>query len=540
MGLIMPVEPIDNGDGGAIYPYGINNTAVQTTGMNPNAPWAIRAISQYNRPSITQIDYADLERATEYNRLLIEERAAGRYAPDPTAQLGITLAKATQALASDIGQTASTVGQAVGSAGNWWADQLTYAPSTGVSTGTSAQVNLNSPETYYTAPEKLGFRKQQTVGNDGQVIGWSYVPWVTVSTPSISPTTPDAATQLSQNPVAINDQALARSSGTLNPSNISDADYYMGARSYMNRRLSSDWNIYEQAAYYRDNREANKRIAAIEAYGQPVQTVVNGKTVENWATGGTTYYGLLPGEIASYNLDPPSKHAPYEDWVKYVNRMQRADNVPLYKTGTARTEIDNMTIPDYREFQRRLLAAGVYPPTSRFTLGMKSNFEDEKMAELMALANRNGMTYNQVLDLWIQQRNDALASGGLTGGGGGGGGGGGSSTYTQTQYSQTSLSSARSLLSSVLTNALGRLPTDDELKRFVQMLNDAESKSPTITTTSTTSADGSTSSVSRTTPSAVDEQQMATEFAKQIGGGNEYNAYSADNYIAGLMQYLGA
>ena len=90
-------------------------------------------------------------------------------------------------------------------------------------------------------------------------------------------------------------------------------------------------------------------------------------------------------------------------------------------------------------------------------------------------------------------------------------------------------------------NALGRIPTDDELKRFVQLLNDAESKSPSTVTT-TTSYDknnNATSSVSSSTPSTVDEQALARQFAQEIGGA-QYGSYGADNYISGLMQYLGA
>lgn len=540
----MPVEPIDGGEGGVVYPYGVRNVGAQTVGMNPNASWAVRAISQYNRPSITQVDYADLDRATEYNRLLIEERMPGRFAPDPTAQLGINISKGIEALSSDIAQGLTAAGQGISNLASSAISRFQETSNTPANWRVwNPQVestNLNSLDTYYSAPEKLGFIKQQTLDGSGRAIGWSYVPMMDVSTPSVSVSTPDAATQLDQNVNALADQALARSQGAAGPVAISDADYYMGARNYMGRRWSNDWTIYEKAAYYRDNLEQNKRATAIELYGQPVQTTrPDGSVIENWVTSGNNYYGLLPGEVPTVIVNPPSKDAPYEDWVKYVNRMEQAIRVPLYKTGTANTEIDSMAVPDYKEFQRRLIAAGAYPPGTPVASGVKTEFEDRQMESLMAIANRNGMTWQQVLDIRIKARTEALAAGGINGGGGDGSGSGSTSTYTQTQYSQTSISTARSLLSSVLTSALGRMPTDEEVKNFVEMLNEAESKSPTTTVTNTIAGDGTTSSTSRTTPSTVDERQMAMDFAKQIGGGSEFTANSADNYIAGLMQYLG-
>ena len=572
MGLVMPAEPIDNGTGAVIYPYGINNTAAQTVGMNPNASWAVRAISQYNRPSITQVDYSDLDRATEWNQLILEE-AQNRYQASKIPErswggrlddlslsesqrnamsiqarkLSLSLREGVYNVFSNTNEAIGAAGEAIGAAGNWWVDQLRYTPSPGISTGANANVNLNPVETYNSAPNKSGYFKQSVVGYKGQVIGWTYVPFAGYSgpTPAISDSTPDAATQLGQNPTVLAQQGAARSQATGTSSSlptISDADYYRGARNYMGARWSNDWTIYQKAAYLRDNVDQNRRTVAIEMYGQPVQTVdANGNTTENWASSGDVYYGLLAGESPPPRvINPPAKDAPYSDWVKYVNRMQQSQPVALYKVGSASPEVDSLTVQDYKDFQRALLSSGKYPPGTPVTLGRKTDFEYGEMERLMALANRNGLTWRDVLGQDIQAYNDALASGGIGGSSSGGGGGGdGSSTYTQTQYSQTSLSSARSLLSSVLTNSLGRMPTDEELKRFVQMLNDAESKSPTTTVTSTESSGGTTSSTMRTTPSTVDEQQMANEFAKQIGGGGEYNSYSADNYIAGLMQYLG-
>jgi hypothetical protein len=572
MGLIMPVEPIDNGTGAAVYPYGINNTATQTAGMNPNASWAARTISQYNRPSVTQVDYTDLERATEWNRLILEEQRrdadyrakvafAGGIAdvPEPTIRenLDINIQKGLLAANANIEERASRTRQSISNAMGAVAGYFTspnvddinvpitrgsrpstdYTPSNGLT-------NLNSLDTFKSAPERLGFTKQISYGSDGIAIGWSYKTLMEPSLPAIAVETPAAATQLGQNITAMQDQAAARSTALTGPATISDADYYMGARSYMGRRWSNDWNIYEQAAYLRDNREANKRAVAIELYGQPVQTVKDGKVIENWATSGNEYYGLLPGEVPTRIVNPPDKNAPIKEWETYVDKMRYSTAVPLYKTGSARPEIEAMTVSDYKTFQKRLLAAGVYPPNTPISLGIKTEFEDSQMERLMALANRNGMTWSDVLEIQTQAYNEALSSGGLagTGGGGGGGGGGGNgapTTYTQTQYSMTSISSARSLLTSVLMNSLGRIPTDDELKRFVQLLNDAESKSPSTVTTTTSYDDNATSSVSTSTPSGVDEQALADQFAQQVGG-TEAASYGADNYISGLMQYLGA
>ena len=95
------------------------------------------------------------------------------------------------------------------------------------------------------------------------------------------------------------------------------------------------------------------------------------------------------------------------------------------------------------------------------------------------------------------------------------------------------------MLISVLRQALGRYPTDDEVSQFVRMLNAEESKKPSVSTTTTTTTGDRTSAVTRTTPSSVDAEQMAQEFAEDIKGGKAYQANQADRYMAALMQSLG-
>ena len=120
-----------------------------------------------------------------------------------------------------------------------------------------------------------------------------------------------------------------------------------------------------------------------------------------------------------------------------------------------------------------------------------------------------------------------------------GGGGGGTTVYKQIQYTQTSVAQARSMLVSVLTEALGRYPTDGEVQRFLELLNKAENKSPTKTVTRTTTEGDNTTAVSRTTPSGVDAQAMAEEFARTVQGGKPFEERAVDRYLNALLNSMG-
>jgi hypothetical protein len=94
------------------------------------------------------------------------------------------------------------------------------------------------------------------------------------------------------------------------------------------------------------------------------------------------------------------------------------------------------------------------------------------------------------------------------------------------------------MMERVLAEAIGRAPSQSELRQFMAMLNAAENKSPTRTVTNYVRGDGTMTSTSRTTPSDVDPEAMAEKFAQQIGGGSEFGAFQTNQYLDGLMQML--
>lgn len=87
----------------------------------------------------------------------------------------------------------------------------------------------------------------------------------------------------------------------------------------------------------------------------------------------------------------------------------------------------------------------------------------------------------------------------------------------------------------MLKSSIGRDPTDAEVNQFLRQLNTAEQASPVVTTTTTTGRQ----SVSRTTPSGVDPQEMALQFAREIGGGDEYRENRALYYFNLIAQKYG-
>jgi hypothetical protein len=154
----------------------------------------------------------------------------------------------------------------------------------------------------------------------------------------------------------------------------------------------------------------------------------------------------------------------------------------------------------------------------------------------MSLANQQGITWEQALDESIMIANKAKAQAAASYGGGGGGGGGATTIYKQIQYNQTSVAQARSLLIGVLTEALGRYPTDKEVQEFLDIVNKKEKKSPSKTVTKTTTSGDTTRAVTRMTPSDVDVQSLAEDFARGIEG---YDENAADRYLNALLDSMG-
>lgn len=253
------------------------------------------------------------------------------------------------------------------------------------------------------------------------------------------------------------------------------------------------------------------------------------------------YLGLNPGDVPIRPIpEPPPPDAPYSEQVKYRKALDNVFAMPLYKPDAPYRELTFMDPQERARFQRSLVKAGLYDADEVYTPGIITPREIEIMTGLMGVANLNGLTWQEILDVEIIEGQKAATAASAGYGGGGGGGGGGTNVYTQIQYTQTSIAAARSLMVNVLQEALGRAPTDEEVERFLALLNKREAKSPTKTVTRTTTSGDRTRAVSRTTPSTVDAQALAEEFARGIGGGAEFEAKSDYDYLSGLFESLGA
>lgn len=315
-------------------------------------------------------------------------------------------------------------------------------------------------------------------------------------------------------------------------------------------------NIYEEINALEGNYDYRVMNTAIDVWGQPrEQMAYNPETgrmeiagldwsyvtegSEGWGRP-TAYLGLAPGQIPFRRPKAPEEGAPYEDFVAYRNKLQQSIRKPLYTEDSVMETLWNMGTEGVRKFQKMLLQSQFYDTNDNVKLGVIGAKEIAWMRDLMTYGNINGYTWEQQLEFEMQGAAKAAAQSSGGGGYGGGGGGGGTTTYKQIQYTQTSMAQARSLLVNILKEALGREPTDSEVTKFVAMLNKAENKSPTRTVTRTTTSGGNTTAVSRMTPSGVDAEYLAREFARGIGGGEPYQANAEANYLAGFLESLGS
>lgn len=270
---------------------------------------------------------------------------------------------------------------------------------------------------------------------------------------------------------------------------------------------------------------------------KPVRDPITGEYKSPANPNRPDYLGLTPGTIIVNTPVRPAENADLSEWRRYYNGLQTAVAKPLYTPDSPLQTLNRMDVKQRAQFQKQLISAQAIDPDALIVPGQMDQATIEAMAGLMGEANVGGTTWEvrlgQRLEAAAKQRAAEASMGG------GGGGGGGTTTYKQIQYTTTSVAQARSMLIGVLTEALGRYPTDEEVAEFLNMLNKQERKSPTKTVTRTTTEGDMTTAVSRMTPSTVDAQALAEQFAQDIGGGAPYQANAEANYLAGFLESLG-
>jgi hypothetical protein len=116
-----------------------------------------------------------------------------------------------------------------------------------------------------------------------------------------------------------------------------------------------------------------------------------------------------------------------------------------------------------------------------------------------------------------------------------------SKTQTSTSVNLSSAEDVKALTNQVLTQALGRAPTADEVAQYKSTINAQEQANPSSTTQTQTLNDmGEVTNTSSTTTgglSAAAEQQSVLDKAKESP---EYGKYqSATTYWGALMQAIG-
>lgn len=544
----MAVEPIDMG---VAKTTALPNRGI--TGVSSSAAGVLKTaagLSPYNLPQITRVNTSGMEQASRQQADLIrraQERwaqlvaeseqplAPGQTRPGPVARFAGESAayfasRFGEGAAAFFGQTGENiqgipggpisevtgaVNRKIEEVGTGLAQEFRGAVS-GVKQGLSPLVQF-APETRepQKGPNLPGFSQQPMYDQYGNVTGYEYIRDTPVGAP----------------------QSIGMGGALGNKFDL-ESDAADIAR--MKERLTIDEqiSILQKTAPERYENEVRRVWGTPKVeYIDPNNPALGVKSMAYPAAYGKDYIGLTPGEVKMVAVPELPADATMEQKQEYLRKLRTQIRPPKYTyTGLSR-QMFTMSEEDIKSMQRKFLAARLYDPKTPVTFGLLTNDDKEILANLMEIGNINGTTWEFILD---QRINDVKQNPGRYGtGGGGGGGGGGSSVYTQVNYSQTSVAQGRDLLTRVLQDALGRNPTESELSDFISMLNAAEKQSPSTMVTKTYTKKGATRSVSTQTPSTVDPAQMALEFAKQIGGGDEYRTNMAQMYMNWITERLG-
>jgi len=383
------------------------------------------------------------------------------------------------------------------------------------------------PDNKERGPERTGFTQQAVLNSQGNVAGYEYVKsGLNTAEAAQSVINMGASDNVTQRDFEVSSRLMGNdSSGYVSPD-------VMGIPRVQSGETRRDTRLLEE------NFLAREYAAKVKIYGEPTVNKAgnpDGTDQTVWGTNGISYLGMNPGELSSQALKRPDMNDPYSKWQKYEKKLESQIRLPNYTVDSPNAALNAMTVPMLKSFQNRLRQGGLYPPGHRLSLGRRGSEDGKLMTALMRAANiSGGGEWDMVLDEIIDQQRLAVAQ---SGGGGGGGGGAGGGT-TQINYGQTSMSAARTLLTSVLRDALGRSPTEEELAEFISEVNRAEGNNPTTTQTTTTRNGDNTRSVTRNDPSSVDTNEMAQDFAERIDPtGVAQN--KQENYLQGYLSSLG-
>ena len=279
-----------------------------------------------------------------------------------------------------------------------------------------------------------------------------------------------------------------------------------------------------------------------QTYGKPVSTL---EGMPIFDSNNQMYYGITADMQAMGYIyrDPtpakvPGLNATYQERLDYQQKLQQQLRPPQYRVGSAQTILGNMTRADRIDLQKKLAAGGLLPEDYVIFPGEMRYEEIDAFTKVLGSSNLEGRLWDETLRMRIQEVKALRERERARRAGGGGGGGGATNRQINIQYTQTSLAQGRAMLANVLRDALGRPPSESELVEFMSRLNAAENKSPIRTVTNYVREGSTTTATSRTRPSAVDPEQMAREFATEIGGGDEMAGYQVNRFMEMLIGRL--
>jgi len=304
-------------------------------------------------------------------------------------------------------------------------------------------------------------------------------------------------------------------------------------------------NANTLSALVTDPNQNTKDLRKIQeqVWGEPTTTVLpNGDEIITYANDRLIFHGFdenaqLAGHIPSRNPNPIDPNATDAEKIAFAKKFKNIYVPPRYRLGQEYLDLSIMNKGEKIALQKNLRRAGYYPEGFQILPGEITNEEIGFLQAAMGEANMKGVKLEGLYDMREGMRKQAIAAERAAGSGGGGGG---TTRSVDIRFDTTTMAAGRVLLNRILTDALGRSPSESELSQFMAMLNEAESKSPTKTITEYVNSGDTRRSTTRTTPSGLDPEAMAEDFAAGIDGGAPMTANKETDYLMGYLNSLGA
>jgi hypothetical protein len=212
---------------------------------------------------------------------------------------------------------------------------------------------------------------------------------------------------------------------------------------------------------------------------------------------------------------------------------------PEYETTMIWSTLNQMSTEELAAFRRQAIRAGLFDDNVVLSDVGPTPADANVLGQLMGFANNTRhSSWEAVLAEITTNPNPDLGDGSGSGSGSGSEDDDGPFTQRQVIYQRTSVDAGRSIIRALMTELIGREPSDGEVRAYTAALNRRESRRPQIIEQVSEMGDNDTETITRRVLSNSPEPTEVLRRSVEDQNRPEMREYRANQYFERLLQVI--